>query len=331
MLFVNSKLKSIKYLAVFCSATLALNSATHAETLTSTNIQISDKFITLGDIFNVSEELAETKLFQAPPLGRKGNLSVAMLNNISAKYELSWDNADNVKKVSVSRLASVVNAEEIKTLIRDYAISNKHIANSSGQTRVKLHDKFKDLLVAQNEYANFEIREFIYRPFNDQFNASFEYTFNDVVKKFSVTGKIENLVRIPVLANNVRREETIRYIDIKYIQMNNRRIAQNIILDAEEIIGKAAKSSIRANQPIADHLLKYPNLVKQNTIISLNFNLGRIKLNIKARALMSGAKDSLIRVMNLKSGKQIDAIVTGKDQAMTINSINQDAKKIASN
>ena len=327
-IFKNLKLKTRAFFAV--AICLSVPHFASAEMLTSDQIIVNDNVVRLGDIFDVDGTFAGDELFQAPPLGRKGVLSVKNLKAIAYKYDLDWQNLHNFTKVTISRKAKIIDVENVKSMIVDYALANQYISGELDQTFVNLTNDFKTITIAASDYSKFEITDFAYRPFSDQFNIEFKYFVNGTYRAIQLGGKIENMVLIPVFANNMKRDQIIQHSDIKFIQLNSRRVASNIVMDVDEIVGKSAKSSIRASQPVSESLLKFADLVKKNSIINLQFKTGRVQLNIKARALTTGAKGSLIRVMNLKSGKQVDAIVTGIDQAMTINSIQTNAK-IASN
>ena len=327
-IFAPLKTSIAKLIAPLAICLAIVPNIANANVLKSSAIEVNANVILLGDIFNVGVLRAREELFQAPPLGRKGILTAKILTDIAEKYSIDWHATANFQRVTVSRKSKTIDNAEIKNIIRNYAADNNHINRITELTKVKLYNNFKTLIMPASDFPSFNVSEFDYRPFNDQFTVTFRYINQGNPKTIQISGKIENLVRIPVFANNIRRNQQILQSDIKYIQVNTRRLPDNIVLHIEDIIGKSAKNSIRAMQPIAEHLLKYPDLVKKNTIINLAFNQGRIQLNIKARALTTGANGALIKVMNLKSGKQIDAIVTGIDQAMTLNSNRRNARLI---
>ncbi len=326
----NFNLKTIiKALICLIISGFILSSIGKAEKLISDKIEVNSSIIHLGDIFDVTPILADEKLFQAPPLGRTAILPINSLLKIANKYELNWKNEAQIAQITITRKTKTIDADLIKKIISQHAVNAQHIANATGNTRINLHDEFNTIIIAMNEFGNFNISNFTYRPVSDRFTAKIEYVKNNQRRHLNISGSIENMVRIPVFANNIKRNQVIKTSDIKYIQINHRQIAANVVLTPQEVVGKAAKNNIRAQQPISAHLLKFPDLIKQNTVINLKFNHGRIQLSLKARALTAGAKGALIKVMNLKSGKQIDAIVTGKDQAMTISTNNKTAIKLA--
>lgn len=330
-LFAKSKFKSFMLFAI-AAIGLSLSTAAYAEKLVAAQIEVYDNVVRLGDIFEVNDIFASEELFKAPPLGRKGSINAAMLQKIANKYNLDWANELNTAKVYITRKAKKIELADVQQIIARYAAENQYIAGDISQTRVRLSQGFKNITIAASEYANFQVTEFTYLPYNDQFSIQFDYVQNGFQRELNLAGRIENMVQVPVFANNIARNQTIVESDIEYILVNNRRVADNIVLDVNDIVGKSAKNSIRALRPISGNLLKYADLVKKNSLINLQFQLGRIKLSLKARALSTGAKGDIIRVMNLKSGKQIDAIVTGIDQAMTLNSTQpQTSAKIALN
>lgn len=324
-IFTGLKIKVSIYIAI-TTICLSISHSSFAATLTSNQIVVNDSVVRLADIFAVDNFNANDELFQAPPLGRKGILSIKKLTNIANKYNIEWNNSQNFDKVTITRKAITIDADAVKTIIADYAIANQHIANKIDQIRVRFTTKFKNIIIAASDFPHFEIINFSYLPYSDQFSAEFKYKKNGRSVRHNFTGKLENFVSIPVLTHNMAREQIIKQSDIKYIQINNRKLVENIVQSNEDIIGKSVKNNIRAMQPINQNLLKLADLVKQNTIINLKFKMGRIHLTIKARALSTGAKGSIIRVMNLKSGKQVEAIVTGLDQAMTLNSTPENAE-----
>lgn len=329
-----AKIKFIK-LASFLALTLSValpisaTSMVAAQQLTATQIIINENVVRLGDIFKVDSIFANEQLFQAPPLGRKGVLTENMLYEIAVKYNIDWKNINNVKKVTITRKSRTISADEVKRFLVEYASENQHIIVTDGQTRVQLNRPLKNITIAANEYNNFVITNFVYRPYSDQFSAEFRYVKDGKYVRQILGGKIEHLVQVPVFTSNMRRDQIVSANHIKFIQINQRKLADNIILDTADLIGKTAKNTIRAQQPISNFALKFPDLVKKNTIINLKFKLGRLQLNIKARALTTGAKNAIIRVMNLESGKQIDAVVIGEDQAMTLNSYTNRATLVA--
>ncbi|MBL1241455.1 MAG: flagellar basal body P-ring formation protein FlgA [OCS116 cluster bacterium] len=319
------KSKAYTFIAIG-AACLAVPHFAAAEMLVSDQVEVNDNVVRLGDIFDVNGPFSDDELFQAPPLGRKGVLSFKNLQAIANQYDLDWKNLHNYTKVTIIRKAKTIDVETIKSLIIDHAIANQYISGDTSQTRVNLNDNFKTITIAASDYSKFEISDFTYRPFSDQFNIEFKYFTNGRYRTQQLSGKVENMISIPVFANNIRRDQIIKLSDIKLIQLNSRRVAANVLLDVEDIVGKSAKNSIRAMQPVNENLLKLADLVKKNSIINLQFRMGRVRLNIKARALTTGADGSLIRVLNLQSGRQVDAIVTGIDQAMTLNSLQTNAK-----
>lgn len=310
--------------------TVAFPSIASAQTLKSQQILVDENVVRLGDIFEVNEIFAAEELFQSPPLGRNGILSAKMLLALANKYDIDWNNPENLKKITVSRAIKTIDLDEIKAIITDHAYNNQFIVRGEGHVKVKLNQQFNKIVIAASEYSNFIISNFVYRPFSDHFSAEFKYSKNGRYHSQTLSGKIENLIEVPVFINNIKRNQIVQLTDLKFIQINNRKVVENYLLDIDEIVGKTARSNLRAMQPISEQSLKYPDLVKKNSVINLLFKQGRIQVKLKARALTTGAKGALIRVMNLKSGKQIDAIVTGIDQAMTLNSSNKDAIIVAS-
>ena len=77
----------------------------------------------------------------------------------------------------------------------------------------------------------------------------------------------------------------------------------------DEVIGKKARTTLRANQPVrADQVEKVP-LIKSGQMVTIIAENGVLKISVAGKAHSSGAEGDIIRVQNLTSLKEIPAKV----------------------
>ena len=75
------------------------------------------------------------------------------------------------------------------------------------------------------------------------------------------------------------------------------------------MIGKKARTSLRANQPLRpDQVEKIP-LVKSGQMITIIAESGVMRISVTGKARSSGAEGDIIKVQNLTSLKEIPASV----------------------
>lgn len=130
-----------------------------------------------------------------------------------------------------------------------------------------------------------------------------------VVRNIPVRVEVEALADTVVTLRQIEHGAGITAADIV---LQKREITQNSHLAArsvDAVIGKKARTTIRANQPVrADQIEKVP-LVKSGQIVTIIAENGVMKISVSGKAHSSGAEGDVIRVQNLTSLKEIPAKV----------------------
>ena len=67
-------------------------------------------------------------------------------------------------------------------------------------------------------------------------------------------------------------------------------------------------------KPLTDTDIEAPKIVERGQSITMTFSNGMIELTAMGKALESGAKGDVIRVVNTNSSKNLQAIVSGEQQ-----------------
>jgi flagella basal body P-ring formation protein FlgA len=109
---------------------------------------------------------------------------------------------------------------------------------------------------------------------------------------------------------------TLRQIDIGAIisaadlVLQKREITQNshlAVRKLDEVIGKKARTTLKANQPVrADQIEKVP-LIKSGQLVTILAENEVMKISVSGKARSSGAEGDIIWVQNLTSLKEISA------------------------
>jgi len=130
-----------------------------------------------------------------------------------------------------------------------------------------------------------------------------------VVRNIPVRVEVEALTDMVVALHQIERDTLISATDVA---LQKREIAQSSHLSArtiDDVVGKKARSTFRANQPIrADQLERQP-LIKSGQMVTIIAENDVMKVTVAGKARSSGAEGDSIRVQNLTSLKEIPAIV----------------------
>jgi flagellar basal body P-ring formation protein FlgA len=130
-----------------------------------------------------------------------------------------------------------------------------------------------------------------------------------VVRNIPVRIDVEALTDMVVVLRQIEYGTSLTAADLT---LQKREITQNSHLAArkiDEVIGKKARTTLRANQPVrADQVEKIP-LVKSGQMVTIVAENGVLKISVAGKAHSSGAEGDIIRVQNLTSLKEIPAKV----------------------
>jgi len=130
-----------------------------------------------------------------------------------------------------------------------------------------------------------------------------------VVRNITVRVDVDALANMVVARHQIGYGELISAADVV---MQRHEITQNSHLAArttDEVIGKKARTTLRANQPVrADQVEKVP-LIKSGQMVTIVAENDVLKISVAGKARNSGAEGDTIRVQNLTSLKEIAAKV----------------------
>jgi flagella basal body P-ring formation protein FlgA len=120
---------------------------------------------------------------------------------------------------------------------------------------------------------------------------------------------VEAMTDMVVALHQIEYGSTVSASDVA---VQKREITSNTHLAArqpDDVIGKKARTTLRANQPVrADQLEKIP-LIKSGQMVTIVAENSVLKISVTGKANSSGAEGEIIRVQNLTSLKEIPAKV----------------------
>ena len=281
-----------------------------------TTAMISGDVFTVGDIFSgVSKDMATRVLGPAPQPGQDVVLNARTLMRIALALDLPWRPVSTAEQVVIRRAATLIETRDIKNLLttalRDEGLNGRfdiHFMNTEKP----------QIILPQDQSANVEIGMFDYDAQRGMFQATLMAPSRDnPLTELAVAGKIERIIEVPVLSKALPSGDIINGYDINWIDIKEGELQHDIILDADELVGMTPRRMLLSGKPVRANELQRPQLVGRGDTVTIVYNDKVMTLTAQGKAMQSGAKGDVIRIVNIASNRTLDALVDG-DRTVTV-------------
>jgi flagella basal body P-ring formation protein FlgA len=130
-----------------------------------------------------------------------------------------------------------------------------------------------------------------------------------MARKISVTASIQVWSQVLVTAKPLGRGEPIGSDDIKTVHMNLAKAPRSVVFKAEDILGKRTKRALAANTILRNNQVEVPPLIRRGDVVRIIAESNTFRISTKGEAKEDGGKGERIRLVNLRSKKNIYAEV----------------------
>ncbi len=296
-------------IAMLAGAVLFPHSAS-AISLKSASV-VSDKTITLGDIFTGLPEGGDRVLGLAPQPGQEMVLNARTLLRIALALDLPWRPVSAADQVVVTRAATIISREAI-----DAALAGKLQEHGvTGKYKTVIDDGMAQIILPRETEAGVEVDSFKYKPESGHFEAVLvSPSMENPLHRTKITGTVQKMTSIPVLRETLPSGSVIGMNDIDYIEVKETDLQQQTILRAEDLVGMSPRRMQYAGKPLRTSDMEMPRIVTRGDTVTMLLQAGGMTLTASGKALENGAKGDFIRVMNTSSNKMIEGLVTASKE-----------------
>jgi len=124
-------------------------------------------------------------------------------------------------------------------------------------------------------------------------------------------------VDVLTYARNLSAGDIVQPEDVVWAEVQSHQAQGSGPRDAEQVIGLSARRALRAGSPVAARDLASPQVIARNDTVEVAFISGGVRLTVTGRATRNAAVGEPVPVLNLASGKTIEAVATGPGRAVT--------------
>lgn len=303
-------MKSIVSLAIALFVTGSVFAETHAAVLRP-NVIVESEVVRLGDLFADVGERSDSVVAAAPAPGARAVFNAGKLQSIARRSGLSWRPQSRYQHAVVVRAGRVIPAQEIEKRIRE-AMAR---AGLPQDRQIALSSPDMALHVAPDEEREIRVVDARYNLPGKHFSAIVEVPRGAAgTDRIQVTGNIYEELRVPVLARQVQRGDTIQSSDLDFVRMRRDAVDRNSVIEADGIVGKTPRRLLAVGKPLRATDLQMPFLVEKGKLVTLVVQNRKMLITAQGRAVENGADGDVIRIVNTRSRSTIQGVVVGPNR-----------------
>ncbi len=281
------------------------------------NATVDKSTVTLGDVLENLDQGRDIWVMNAPAPGQKTTLSTRYLASLTREHNVYWQNSRGVRQITITRKGQSFKHAEFEPLIMQKLNDMDMPGNKTG---ISFDSKNAAIYLPEDSSLDdISLKKFTFTRRTGKFTALLSVPVGDgSFTTATVRGRTHAISYVPALNKVITPGQHIAAQDITWVSMPTLSIGRNIIRDKSQLIGMTPRRGLRSVTPLRLSDLERPKIVLRGKVIRIFFRSGKISLSALGKAIESGGKGDVIRVMNSKSHKTIEAVVTGPGQVQVI-------------
>jgi len=308
---------------LFASAGLTAEARAAADAATDVTVPVMLKsrvvvdgpVVLLSDLFEGAGDQGATAIARSPAPGKQVEVSARWLAAVAKAYGLAWRPTSRLDRAVVVRSSQTIDSRRIEQAMLD-TLSRQGV---TGRLSLVLDQPSIRLDLPGDAEPTLAITNLSHNPVSGRFTALVVAPATGIpLAKASISGRVVTMTEIPVLRRHMSPGDVIRSDDIEWIGIRADQIGRSVIIDAENLMGMSPRRPIRPGTAVRADELRAPVVVAKNSLVTIRLDTARLSLTTQGRAMESGASGDVIRVMNTKSNKIINAAVVGSDTVRVV-------------
>jgi flagella basal body P-ring formation protein FlgA len=323
---------TIRTLACVTVILLALGATAPAQTLAALDqarpklkaeTVVTGGIVRIGDLIEHAGIVAKVPIFRAPDLGSSGTVSAdAVIEAVRAHALVGLDPA-GVQEVVVRRATRTIEPQEIEAALGT-ALTQQFALGAPADLAIDVDRGLRPLHVEPSAGGEPRVIHVSYDPRSAHFDATLDIPGHAALR---LTGRARAMIDVVTLVQPVRRGEIIKTADVVLERRARGEIGRDVLTDADNAIGLAARTGMQPGRPLRGADLIKPDLVQRNETVTLVYEVPGITLTVRGRAAEGGALGDVIAVHNGQSKRLVQGVVSGPGRVV----ISTRAPRVAAN
>lgn len=271
------------------------------------------EIVTIGDFYSNAGRFASTPLFRSPDMGTSGNVAATEVAERARAAGLEAAGTDGLRTVVVYRGATRLNRDQLAGLVRK-SLAERHAGLDTDSLDIRLLQAPDQVLADPKVHDPIRVDRVEWSQANGHFTLHATVAVEVGTDRLILSGIATEMIDVITLAQPIRRGDIVKEEDFDIVRLARNKVPAGALTDAKDIVGKQARTNVRANSPLSRRDFQRPVLIERGEKITVTYEMPGMKLTSRAQAMDDGAKGDVIDVMNLTSRRIVPAIVTSRGQ-----------------
>jgi flagella basal body P-ring formation protein FlgA len=231
-------------------------------------------------------------------------------------YALIGLDTGDVSEVVVTRASRTIPAKDIEDRVAQ-ALSTQYALGPVKDIVVNLDRELRTIQVETTTKGDPRVGYLNYDSHSGRFDVSLDMPTGATTRgTLRLAGRAASTIEVVTLARTVERGEIIRTADLVVERRPRGEIGRDIVRDADQAIGFAARTQMQPGKPLRAVDLMKPELVQRNETVTLIYQVPGITLTVRGKAVDGGAEGDVITVLNEQSKRTVQGVVAGPGRAI---------------
>jgi len=268
--------------------------------------------VRIGDLVENAGEAADVAIFRAPDIGQTGTVPASRVIDAVLPHRILGLDTRGLAEVVVTRASRLITAKDIEARILRALAGQSGLPDAANLT-ITFDNEIRPLQVEAAASAELRITRLGYDPRSGRFDIALDLPGSVVARKLALrfTGAIGETFEALVPARAIAKGDVLGAADLVPARRPKGEAAPDVVREAGQIAGMAAKRPLRAGQVVRQSDFAKPELVARNEAVTISYVVPGIVLSIRGQALEPGTKGDVINVLNVQSKKTLPATVIG--------------------
>lgn len=273
-------------------------------------ITVASDIVTLGDLFSGTGDLAGIAVFRAPDLGKSGSVSTEAVATAAEGAGLIDFDDGGIRMVSVTRAGRQVAATEIADAIKSALAGS--LAADAAHIDVEFDRAPGILYTVPNSPAPVAVEHIAQSTNGNRFDALVHIDQGATVQEVRLSGSAVAVQEIVTATRQLDRGDIVTTDDLTVSRVPARQVVLGAATAPDDLIGLAARRSIRPGAVLSNRDFEPPNLIERNETVTIVYRGRGLMLTARGKSLNNGAKGASVSVANLTSGRILTATVVDR-------------------
>jgi flagellar basal body P-ring formation protein FlgA len=276
-------------------------------------VTVSSDIVRIGDLVENAGPVADIPIFRSPDLGTTGAVAVDRIVDAIRPHELIGINTRGLSEVLVTRSSRAISAQEISTRIAQ-ALAGQYGFGDAHNILVTFDHDVKTLQVEPEAGGELQVTSIAYDPRTTRFDVTLGLPSSAEMRKQSTHYIGTAIATVDALSvdHPIERGQIIRASDVTVLRRP--RVDNNVVTDANLVIGMQARHPLLPNQPLNTADLMKPEIVQRADTVTIVYQAPGITLTLRGQAQDAGALGDTISVLNIESKRVVSGVITGPDR-----------------